>query len=200
MSTFDLSLAVPKKENEVQASTEYQKETNPQTGDVRDRKVTDSGLTVDKDKAPKLQLAGPLGHMYTELLNEQLSLESMGGVVAAAAMAPGGGLNQTEVTPETGKLRVGPQGAAYEHGGNDGYIFITKSSDLGYDSFKGISADLLARKAKDPEAKLGVAVINDGTLTESLESLTRVMKGCGIPVVYTEEGLTSMAKSMFTGA
>lgn len=194
MNKFDLSLIAPKKEEQdkqVQPSTTYDKVTDPDTKEKTDRKITDSGLPVIKDGSKNIKLAGPIGHMYTELLNRQLSLESIAGAVAAAAS-----VEDAEQEHVTGKVTISDQGISREYGNSDGMVFVFSGQDLKDKGVVEISDQILEAKAKSQGMPVGVAVIDSELSGPTLESLYRCMQPSGIRVVCSLESMTDMVKEM----
>lgn len=192
MGTFNLSLVASKAPvSDIQASPKLQTVENPKTGEMQEQTITKDGITIDKTIAPKLILDAPVGHTYTELLNKELSNESMGAIIAAAD-------TDSVQTPEyTGNVEVTPQGSSIETTtDNAGYIYIVEADTLESSALGEISSKFLDRRTRNPSQKLGLAMISDGKPTSTVESLTKIMNACGVPVTYTKEGLVSMASRM----
>lgn len=194
MGTFNLSMVASRTPpSDVQASPNPDTVTNPKTNEVEKQTITKDGIEIDKSVAPKLVLDAPVGHMYTEMLNKELSLESMGAIVAAA---------EADVVVDapnehTGTVAVGPQGATMDTGkDSNGYIYIVNADTLESQALGEIANKFLDRKTKTPDMKLGLAMISEGNPTATVESLTRIIKACGAEVTYSQSGLIDMAKRM----
>lgn len=191
MGTFNLSLVASKAPlSDVQATTKLETVTDPNTDQPVEQTITKDGITIDKSMAPRLVIDAPIGHMYTELLNKELSIESMGAIIAAA--------EDDSVRPtHTGNVAIGSQGPLMEtNDGNSGYIYIVDADTLESSALGEIASKFLDRKTANPSQKLGLAMISNGRPTSTVESLTRVVKGCGVDVAYTPEGLVTMACRM----
>lgn len=192
--SFNLSLVSTPPQGEVKTSVDLPSKVNPDTGAVEKDTVTEGGITIDKAKAPQLVLDGPLGHMYTELLNRELSLESMGAVVAAAKDS------EEEIEQAPGKVAMTPTGPIREQADpSAGYIFVTDGDTLKPSDRNDISVQLLKQRREHPDMPVGLAMLSSGNPSPTLESLTRCMEAAGVRITYLKSGLTSMARSMVKG-
>jgi hypothetical protein len=198
MSTFDLSLAAkPEAASAVKASDQYTKVKDPKTGQMERQTITDGAVTINKAGAPKLKIDGPLGHMYTELLNRELSLESMGAIVAAADEAMDTEVD-TNATP--GMVAVSNGLASIEQPNNDlGYVYIFKVGSLESQALGEISKKMINHRLSNPKANIGLGAITDGKTTASLESLIRCVQPMGVRVAFTETGALSMLRDYLKG-
>ena len=193
MSTFDLSLAAkPEAASAVKASDQYTKVKDPKTGQMERQTITDGAVTINKAGAPKLKIDGPLGHMYTELLNRELSLESMGAIVAMDTEV------DTNATP--GMVAVSNGLASIEQPNNDlGYVYIFKVGSLESQALGEISKKMINHRLSNPKANIGLGAITDGKTTASLESLIRCVQPMGVRVAFTETGALSMLRDYLKG-
>lgn len=198
MSTFNLSLAAkPEAVSTVKASEQYSKVKDPKTGQMEPQKITDGAITIDKSGAPKLKLDGPLGHMYTELLNRELSLESMGAIVAAADEVMDSEVD-TNATP--GTVAVSNGLASIEQPNNDlGYVYVFKVNSLESQALGEISKKMIDHRIKHPSSKMGLAAIVEDNTTPALESLIRCVQPLGVQIVFTERSALSMMHSYLQG-
>lgn len=194
MSTFDLSLVTGQTpQGDVRASAKYDVKPNPETGKPEEQKITESGMTIDKSTAPKLATSGPLGNFYTELLNQTLTVESMGAMVAAGEESI---MAQGQTAAPTGKVTVSEQGASVDYTGSAGYIYITKSDDLSKTQAFQVAEQLLKVRNKNPQLRMGLGLVTANTPSESLESLVRVARAADVEVTTTHTGVLAMAHSM----
>lgn len=187
-------LAQKGEQGDIQASTELEKKVNPDTGETKLETVTKGGVTIDKDIAPKLQLDGPIGHYYTEILNKELSLESMGAVIAASADAISAEEASNQL--ETGKVSMTSQGPVNDSNTPEGYIYIIDGDTLESRALNELSSKFLDKRLKDPKAQLGIAMITKGKPSSTMESLTRCLSAADVRVTYFESGLIKMASDM----
>ena len=196
MQSFDLSLIARKgPTSEVKASSKYEMVTNPKTDEREQQTITDGGITISKD-SPISKLDGPMGYKYTQLLNQELSLESMGAIVAAAEQS--GATDMDTVVPGSfsGKVAVNANGAAIDHEGTSGYIYITSADSLESKDVGSIAKNLLDKRLKDPKRQLGLAMVTEGRPSPVMESLYQIAASAGIHITTTELGLKSMMRSM----
>lgn len=196
MQSFDLSLIARKgPASEVQASAKYDMVENPKTDEKEKQTITDGGITIAKD-SPILKLDGPMGYKYTQLLNQELSLESMGAIVAAAEQS--GATDMETVVPGSfsGKVTVNANGAGIDHDGTAGYIYITSADNLESKDVGSIAKNLLDKRLQDPKRQLGLAMVTEGKPSAVMESLYQIAVGAGIQVTTTDSGLKSMMRSM----
>lgn len=192
MTTFDLSLAAPiKAEGDVKASKDYPVHKDPETGEKTLEKTTDGGITIDKSKAPVLKLDGPMGHYYTELLNKELSLESMSAIAAMSSIE-----EQDEGNELSGKVTVDTQGARIEDNGNEGYIYVVNADTLESKDLRAISDNFLKKRLENPKRQLGIAMVSEGNPSPTLESLTNILQSADVRVTYSRQGVVRMAKEM----
>lgn len=194
MSTFDLSLAAkPQAVSAVKASEQDSKVKDPKTGQMEPQTITDGAITIDKSGAPKLKLDGPLGHMYTELLNRELSLESMGAIVAAADEVMD---TEAQTNSNPGTVAVSNGVASIEQPNNDlGYVYIFKVNNLESQALGEISKKMINHRLNHPKANIGLAAITEGKTTETLEALIRCVKPLGVDITFNERGALSLIQS-----
>lgn len=199
MSTFDLSLAAkPAAMSTVKASEQYSKVKDPKTGDMEKQTITDSAVTIDKSAAPKLKLDGPLGYMYTELLNKELSLESMGAIVAAADSAIDAALVDDGSTP--GMVAVVNGQARIEQPDNqEGYVYVMSADTMESQALGEISAKMIEHRLKAPKAQLGLIALSEGKPSASLESLVKCLTPLGVKVAMTKDSGAEMIQSYLKG-
>lgn len=196
MSTFDLSLAVrPNTAGDVKPSKLLEKKFDPKQHQMVEQTVTDGAIGIDKANTASIKLDGPLGHMYTELLNRELSMESMGSVVAAAATTS----NPESDQFDTGKVSMTTQGPIVDTPDNQGYIYIVPGDQLEQKDLANISSKLLERRLAQPDTPIGLAMLTEGNPSPTMESLTRCLAPSGIKTTFLKSGLTAMAKSMLGG-
>lgn len=190
--SFNLSMvAAAAPQGEVKASPQANLVKDPKDGEMKPQTVTDGGITIDKSKAPEIRLDGPVGYMYTELLNRELSNESMAAVVHAAMDA------QQEDPATPGKVAMTPNGPVVERANpNAGYVFVTKGDDLQPADVMPIMDKVLNARRLNPDMPVGVAMITDGRPSATMESLSRCLAPSGIQVTYLESGLTDMVRRM----
>lgn len=198
MATFNLSLVASRAPaGDIQASPNYQMKTNPNTGEQEKQEVGKDGVSIDKSLAPRLVLDGAVGHTYTALLNKELSLESMGAIVAAASMDVEDTANHDE---DTGHVKINSQGAEIETSNpNAGYIYVVDADTLESAALGSISSKILDRMSTHPNEKIGLAMISNGKPTATVESLTRCFKSSKVMITYHQAGLVSMAQDMLKG-
>lgn len=200
MNSFDLSLAMPAKtKSEVYASPKYDTKVDPKTGRPVKQDITDGGVTINKTMNPKPMLDGPLGYKYTQLLDTELSIESMAAVVAAAGQSGAGG-EEVETPPGTpGFVAMGSTGPIIEDDTDAGYIYITSADQLQMKDMTEISQNFISKRIAAPERPLGIAMITGGSPTPVLESLVSILKPMGVQVTTMESGLLAMIASMKKG-
>lgn len=192
MATFDLSLAAPvQAEGDVKASKDYPVHKDPETGEKTLEKTTDGGITIDKSKAPAIKLDGPMGHYYTELLNKELSMESMSAIAAMTSMD-----EQIESEESSGKITVDSQGAHIEDTGSEGYIYIVNADTLEAKDLRTISDNFLKKRLEDHKRQLGIAMVSEGNPSPTLESLTNILQSVDVKITYSRQGVVNMAKEM----
>lgn len=192
MATFDLSLAAPMQaEGDVKASRDYPVHKDPETEEKTLEKTTDGGITINKSKAPAIMLDGPMGHYYTELLNKELSLESMTAIAAMSSMD-----EQSEGEESSGKVTVDSQGAHIEDTGSEGYIYIVNADTLEAKDLRTISDNFLKKRLEDPKRQLGIAMVSEGNPSPTLESLTNILQSADVKITYSRQGVVNMAKEM----
>lgn len=197
MNSFDLSLAIPNRASgEVMASPKYDTKVNPKTEERVKQTVTEGGVTIDKSAAPKLMLDGPLGYKYTQLLDTELSVESMAAVVAAAGQASDG--TDVDLAPSgvPGFVSMGSTGPVVEDDTDAGYIFIVAADSLESKDLGEISQNFIDKRLANPQRPLGLAMITDGKPTGTLESLYRVLTPMNVAITTMESGLYSMIAAM----
>lgn len=198
MNLFNLSLMAGEPVSEVKATKELPIEENPKTGEETPETITEGGLKIDKSLAPKLVLAGSVGHLYTEILNRELSLESMGAVMAAL-----GDIQKSDRTSKSldpGMIEVTGDETTIVHEDPDvGYIFIAEGKDLDRDDFRKISGDFMAMRARYPNKPLGLAMLGESGVSETMESLRVCLGPAGVQLAFTQGGFKRMVLSMVRG-
>lgn len=194
MSTFDLSLSVrPSTSGDVKASMLPEKKFDEKQNQMVPQTITDGAISIEKGNSAALKLDGPLGHMYTELLNKELSMESMGAIVAASSSTA------SPVEADAGKVSMTTQGPIVDTPDNGGYIYVVPGDDLKSDDLHTISSKLLSHRLKNPDSPVGLAMISEGKPSATMESLTRCLAPAGIRTTFLKSGLKDMARSMLGG-
>ncbi len=197
MSTFDLSLAV--KPSQVKASPDYAKVKDPKTGQEVKQTITNGAITINKADAPALKIDGPLGHMYTELLNKELSLESMGAIIAAVDDVTKATDAQNEANSEVGKVIVENGEPRIEREKSDeGYVFVMNADTMESQALGEISSKFIKHRLNNPNGKTGLVAISEGSPSPSLESLINCLRPLGTQIRMTYNGGLDLIKSMAT--
>ena len=186
----------PETQSSVKASETYQKKIDDETKKPVEQTITDSAITVDKSTAPKLAIGGPLGNYYTQLLNQNLTIESMGAIAQEGMVA-------VDATSEfsmanSGKVVVTEQGATIDTSGAMGYIFVTTAKSLDKSQAYAIADKLLNLRASNPSRPIGLGLIG-GEYLPVTESLVKAMKPAGIQVAFYQTDVLTMACRMLKG-
>lgn len=197
MSTFDLSLAMtPETQSDVKASETYQKKIDSETMKPVEQKITESGITVDKSTAPKLAIGGPLGNYYTQLLNQNLTTESMGAIAQEGMVAVDATSEFSQAN--SGKVVVNEQGATIDTTGAAGYIFVTSAISLDKSRAYAVADKLLSMRASNPSRSIGLGLIG-GHQHPVTESLVKAMGAADIPIAFYQTDVLKMACRMLKG-
>lgn len=199
MTTFNLSLAVkPTDSSEVKASKDHEV-VKDEKGQEHKQTTTAGGLDIDKSKSPVLKIDGPLGHMYTELLNKQLSLESMGAVIAAVDNIDQIDAQTQEIMADTGKVSISNNQASIDQPhGELGYIYVLNADTLESKELYEVSKKLIDRRLNSTTTPIGLIAISEGSPSETLETLVNIIKPLDATICLTYESGKNYIKNLLT--
>lgn len=195
LSTTDQSIQNNlKAPTDVKASREYDKTVDPKTGEEKDKQVSKDGVNIDKSKSPYLELGGPLGHMYTELLNKVLATnESMASVVSAAGEAAEAAEDTTNIP--TGFVAIHDGGVRSEVTGDvRGYLHVVDAAMNRTEMMDTLSA-ISTRKIQNPDQPIGLAIVGD--MTPTSESLISHVGRMGVPMAISQSAALTLAMRLW---
>lgn len=167
------------------------------TGQLKDQPVTEGGVDIDKSNTTRLYVGGPMGHQCTNYLNRVLSTEGLTSFMGAAYRngtlsddgEPAGDqigyvrhLNDGEYVP------IDEAGA--------GFVYVVDGKALTMEGIHGCLQTALNMRRANPNARIGVCVVNGDQDIQRSSTLTRVMQSANVPVALSDSGINGMVRSM----
>lgn len=203
-TSFNLSLAEQDLAEEAKgrivmhANKDKDKTVDPKTGEIIEKDFTDDGTAVNKSKAPKLMLHGPMGHAYTQMLDEILTMESMSAIVAATNDDETVQANMVAGSP-TGYTATSDGGQSIaEQVGDGGYVYVL-DSNIDAESGDKALTELMTQRNAHPNADMGLAFVHTGTLSHTAEALMNHANNMGMKIAISKNGTKNMITKMVRG-
>lgn len=204
MASFNLSLAEQDLKEQAQgrvvmhANKEKDKTIDPRTGEVISKDFTDDGTRVDKRQAPLLNLKGPMGHAYTQMLDDILTMESMSAVALAASEEEVAASDVVSGSP-TGYVATAQGGQSIaEQAGDEGYVYVVDTNLTKEQADEAVLA-LMTQRNAHPNSDMGLAFVNSGIITPTAESLMNHANNMDVKISISKGGARNMITKMVRG-
>lgn len=203
---FNLSLAHEQKAAEeaeklkqLQANPNLEQTVDPDTGEKKLVTHTDSGIDINKGKAPALVLQGPLGHMYTEELNRVLTKENLVATTQAYKQSEQARVGSPSQNP-TGYIETSDQGATVELDvDGDGYLYVVDGETLTADGMMRATTAILDQQRQFPDKVVSLGLSAKGKLSHNAESLLNCMVKAGVKVAVSHSGIRDLGLAVARG-